>query len=192
MSASKSVGAKMVNPDYVLEWYISPFQHVQYTLARNQLHMDLLFEDMDKADQFLDMGADAQVSTFSDGAYAIVQIGDTSDKDQIQVYGLLLHEAVHVWQIVKRRMGEREPSVEFEAYSIQAIAQDLFEMYEESGGKAWDGRGKSRLVFSLEVSKAAEAHVKNIVIDTVQSLVNLSPVDTGAYRASHIVSVWIC
>ncbi|HEE6574468.1 UNVERIFIED_CONTAM: hypothetical protein KWE62_17950 [Acinetobacter baumannii] len=122
----------MVNSDYVPEWYISPFQHVQYTLARNQLHMDLLFEDMDKADQFLDMGADAQVSTFSDGAYAIVQIGDTEDKDQIQVYGLLLHEAVHIWQIVKRRMGERDPSVEFEAYSIQAIAQDLFEMFEAS------------------------------------------------------------
>ncbi|MFH3942297.1 hypothetical protein ACJBLD_17075 [Acinetobacter nosocomialis] len=122
----------MVNSNYIPEWYISPFQHVQYTLARNQLHMDLLFEDMDKADQFLDMGADAQVSTFSDDAYAIVQIGDTSDKDQIQVYGLLLHEAVHVWQFVKRRMGEHEPSVEFEAYSIQAIAQDLFEMFEAS------------------------------------------------------------
>lgn len=122
----------MISTDYVPLWHISPFQHVQYTLARNQLHMDSLFEDMDKADQFLDMGADAQVSTFSDGAYAIVQIGDTADKDQIQVYGLLLHEAVHIWQIVKRRMGEREPSVEFEAYSIQAIAQDLFEMYEES------------------------------------------------------------
>lgn len=92
----------MINTDYVPEWYISPFQHVQYTLARNQLHMDLLFEDMGKADQFLDMGADAQVSTFSEGAYAIVQIGDTADKDQIQVYGLLLHEAVHIWQIVKR------------------------------------------------------------------------------------------
>ncbi|MDN8191865.1 hypothetical protein QZK04_17625 [Acinetobacter baumannii] len=122
----------MISTDYLPLWHITPFQHVQYTLARNQLHMDLLFEDMDKADQFLDMGADAQVSTFSDGAYAIVQIGDTSDKDQIQVYGLLLHEAVHIWQIVKRRMGEREPSVEFEAYSIQAIAQDLFEMYEAS------------------------------------------------------------
>ncbi|EOH6307403.1 MULTISPECIES: hypothetical protein [Acinetobacter] len=122
----------MVNSDYVPEWYISPFQHVQYTLARNQLHMDLLFEDMDKADQFLDMGADAQVSTFSDGAYAIVQIGDTEDKDQIQVYGLLVHEAVHIWQIVKRRMGEREPSVGCEAYSIRAIAQDLFEMFEAS------------------------------------------------------------
>ncbi|MCU4582874.1 hypothetical protein KTJ32_17910 [Acinetobacter gyllenbergii] len=29
-------------------------------------------------------------------------------------------------------MGERDPSTEFEAYSIQAIAQDLFKMYEES------------------------------------------------------------
>jgi hypothetical protein len=122
----------MVNTDYVPEWYTSPFQHVKYTLARNQLHMNLLFEDMDKADQFLDMGADAQVSSFSDGAYAIVQIGDKGDKDKLQVYGLLLHEAVHVWQIVKRRMGEREPSVKFEAYSIQSIAQDLFEMYEAS------------------------------------------------------------
>ncbi|MDP7774926.1 hypothetical protein QWI49_07115 [Acinetobacter nosocomialis] len=122
----------MISTDYVPEWYITPFQHVQYTLARNQLHMDLLFEDMDKADQFLDMGADAQVSTFSDGAYAIVQIGDTADKDLLQVYGLLLHEAVHIWQIVKRRMGEREPSVECEAYSIRAIAQDLFEMFEAS------------------------------------------------------------
>ncbi|KQG28116.1 hypothetical protein APC35_02700, partial [Acinetobacter baumannii] len=34
-----------------------------------------------------------------------------------------------------------------------------------------------------------EDHVKHIVMDTVQSLVNLSPVDTGAYRASHIVSI---
>lgn len=122
----------MISTDYVPIWHISPFQHVKYALARNQIHMDLLFEDMGKADQFLDMGADAQVSSYSDGAYVIVQIGDTADKDQIQVYGLLLHEAVHIWQIVKRRMGEREPSVEFEAYSIQAIAQELFKMYEES------------------------------------------------------------
>ncbi len=57
MSASKGVGAKMVNTEYVPEWYITPFQHVQYTLARNQLHMDLLFEDMDEADQFFGYGS---------------------------------------------------------------------------------------------------------------------------------------
>ena len=141
----------MVNPDYVPEWYISPFQHVKYALARNQLHMDLLFEDMGKADQFLDMGSDAQVSTFSDGAYAIVQIGDTSDKDQIQVYGLLLHEAVHVWQFVKRRMGERDPSVEFEAYSIQAIAQDLLKCSKQVRLKTWGGREQGRAALVLKL-----------------------------------------
>lgn len=123
----------MVNPDYVPEWYISPFQHVQYTLARNQIHMDLLFEDMNKVDPFLSVeGAAAQVDFYSDGAYAVVQLGDTSERKLIEIYGLLLHEAVHVWQKVKKLMGEKEPSSEFEAYSIQAIAQDLFKMYEES------------------------------------------------------------
>ncbi|BAN87014.1 hypothetical protein AB237_1070 [Acinetobacter baumannii NCGM 237] len=55
--------------------------------------------------------------------------------------------------------------------------------------KVMGWKGKKPTSFSLDVSKAAEAHVKNIVMDTVQSLVNLSPVDTGAYRASHIVSI---
>ena len=29
-------------------------------------------------------------------------------------------------------MGEKKPSTEFEAYSIQRIAQDLFAMFQES------------------------------------------------------------
>lgn len=123
----------MVNTNYVPEWYMSPFQHIQYTLARNQIHMDLLFDDMQEADQFLSIeGAAAQVDYYQEGTYAVVQLGDTSGRDLIEVYGLLLHEAVHIWQRVKKLMGEREPSTEFEAYSIQAIAQDLFEMYEAS------------------------------------------------------------
>ncbi|HEN9598690.1 hypothetical protein [Acinetobacter baumannii] len=123
----------MISTDYVPLWHISPFQHVHYTLARNQLHMDLLFKDMNKVDPFLtNEGAAAQVNYYSDGAYAVVQLGDTSERKLIEIYGLLLHEAVHVWQKVRKLMGEKEPSSEFEAYSIQAIAQDLFEMYEES------------------------------------------------------------
>jgi hypothetical protein len=124
----------MINTDYVPEWYITPFQHVKYTLARNQLHMDLLFDDMDDSDEFLSMGTGAQVDFYQDSTYAIVQIGDTSERTSVEIHGLLLHEAVHVWQRVKQRMGETNPSTEFEAYSIQSIAQDLFEMFEESQG----------------------------------------------------------
>ncbi|EKU38120.1 MULTISPECIES: HK97 gp10 family phage protein [Acinetobacter] len=50
-------------------------------------------------------------------------------------------------------------------------------------------KGKKPTSFSFEVEKKAEDHVKKITMDTVQSLVVSSPVDTGAYRASHIVSV---
>ena len=122
----------MINTNYVPEWYISPFQHVKYTLARNQMHMDLLFDDMNDSDEFLSMGCAAQVDYYDGGKHCIVQIGETQDKSLVTIHGLLLHEAVHIWQRIKLLMGEKEPGIEFEAYSIQRIAQDLFDMYEES------------------------------------------------------------
>lgn len=52
---------------------------------------------------------------------------------------------------------------------------------------AW--KGKKPTDFAVQVVSDSEAHIKNIVMDTVQSLVDSSPVDTGAYRASHIISI---
>lgn len=42
-----------------------------------------------------------------------------------QDVGLLVHEAVHVSQGYFASIGETEPSIEFQAYVIQTIAQDL-------------------------------------------------------------------
>ena len=54
----------------------------------------------------------------------------------IQVASLLVHEAVHVWQRNMEDIGETNPSKEFEAYSIQMIAQNLMEAYvEQAMGK---------------------------------------------------------
>ncbi|HBI2401125.1 TPA: HK97 gp10 family phage protein [Acinetobacter baumannii] len=50
-------------------------------------------------------------------------------------------------------------------------------------------KGKRPTDFSFDVAKMAEEKVKKITMDAVQSLVVSSPVDTGAYRASHIVSI---
>jgi len=122
----------MINNNYVPEWHISPFEHVKYTLARNQLHMDLLFDDMGDSDKFLSMKTGAQVDYYDNGKYCIVQLSEVADRNLLQIHSLLLHEAVHVWQRVKALMGEKEPSIEFEAYSIQRIALDLFSMFEES------------------------------------------------------------
>lgn len=120
----------MINNNYVPEWYVSPFQHLNYTLVRNQDQLDILFDTVKAPFDFLEGGADARVS-FTEN-YAIVQIDEINNWSLLQVHGLLLHEAVHIWQELKLRMGEHDPSIEFEAYSIQAIAQDLFEMFEES------------------------------------------------------------
>lgn len=58
---------------------------------------------------------------------AICCLGSMKGKTKEQVFSLLLHEAVHLWQIIKVCLGEKEPSPEFEAYAIQTIAQRLME-----------------------------------------------------------------
>lgn len=48
---------------------------------------------------------------------------------EVGIQGLIIHEAVHVWQAIRGFIGEDTPSTEFEAYSIQSIAQSLLEAY---------------------------------------------------------------
>lgn len=55
----------------------------------------------------------------------IVTMRGYQGRDPIEVAGLLVHEAVHVWQEHCKRMGESEPASEQEAYGIQAVAQEL-------------------------------------------------------------------
>lgn len=67
---------------------------------------------------------------------ALVTISSASSKrKKIEVVGLIVHEAMHVWRFVRERMGEREPSLEFEAYAMQAIAQNLIVAYEQTRGR---------------------------------------------------------
>jgi hypothetical protein len=48
-----------------------------------------------------------------------------------EVLGLIVHEAVHVWQEYCDMIGEHRPSSEFEAYTVQAIAQRLMFAYND-------------------------------------------------------------
>ena len=61
---------------------------------------------------------------------ALVCIGKTKNHTPNEIVGLLIHESVHIWQEIKLNIGEHSPSREFEAYSIQSIAQKLIEAYE--------------------------------------------------------------
>jgi hypothetical protein len=68
---------------------------------------------------------------------AIVKMGENYKKySKIQIYGLLVHEGTHIWQAVRETLFEDEPSSEFEAYSVQKIAQELMWAFERETRKA--------------------------------------------------------
>lgn len=52
-----------------------------------------------------------------------------TNRNAIEMAGLLIHEAVHVWQAYAEHMGEVRPGDEQEAYAIQGISQELLAEY---------------------------------------------------------------
>ena len=56
----------------------------------------------------------------------------------VQIAGLLVHEAVHAFQHYCERIGEHRPSSEFEAYSIQSMAQRLMQSYADQAAGGTD------------------------------------------------------
>lgn len=66
------------------------------------------------------------------GAYetTIVCIDINSKMKPDELLSTIIHESVHVWQIIRETIGETNPSKEFEAYSIQTIADNLIFEYK--------------------------------------------------------------
>ena len=60
---------------------------------------------------------------------AVVALGDTTGRSGVEVAGLLVHEAVHIWQTYRENIGETHPGREQEAYAVQSIAQELMAEY---------------------------------------------------------------
>lgn len=59
----------------------------------------------------------------------IVCINTGKSPDPNEICGLLVHEASHIQDYVFKLIGEKKPSEEFKAYTIQAISQELFKIY---------------------------------------------------------------
>ena len=59
----------------------------------------------------------------------LVCIKHKKNISRVSVIGLIIHEAVHIWQHIREDINEESPSKEFEAYSIQQIAQELIIAY---------------------------------------------------------------
>lgn len=73
--------------------------------------------------------ADATTHTFDSpdngDPCCIVCVRGHEGRNGVEVAGMLIHEAVHVWQQWCDTVGERNPGSEQEAYAIQAISQEL-------------------------------------------------------------------
>ena len=99
------------------------------TLALNQDEFDRILRQMKvKLDApWVRASAHATAHVFENrqGVACIVGIRDWVGRDPIEVAGLLVHEAVHIWQEYATAIGEKNPGSEQEAYAIQSISQEL-------------------------------------------------------------------
>ena len=79
--------------------------------------------------QFVSPNKDAMVHCFEhkNELNMITTVRMNEKYKKSQVIGLLVHEAVHVWQEIMIWIGEKHPGDEISAYSIQNIAQSMIE-----------------------------------------------------------------
>lgn len=82
-----------------------------------------------------DWHTNATVHVFEDKienqVIATVNLSGYETRSGVEIAGILVHEAVHLWQETKKYYGEHEPSAEVEAYAIQTISQRLMESFAE-------------------------------------------------------------
>lgn len=83
--------------------------------------------------------ADATMHTFYQGGkiccIVYMPLEHAKKHSREECYGLLIHEGVHIWQKVREHYGERDPSKEFEAYSVQMITQELIFAWKDATTK---------------------------------------------------------
>ena len=109
----------------------------QLVLCTNEQQFKrVLTKTKQKDDLFLDEGALAITHNFKheNDSICVVCMPIYLDMDAADVIGLLVHEAVHVWQFHCEYIGETKPGDEQEAYCIQAITTFLFRDYLRQKG----------------------------------------------------------
>lgn len=104
--------------------------HLVLCLTEAEYHKALDHLKIPMEDRHKWLASYGEVHTFEndEGMVCIVCIAlkTIRSKPASEVARILVHEAVHVWQQYSKDIGEKEPSSEFEAYSIEAIFTVLF------------------------------------------------------------------
>jgi hypothetical protein len=87
---------------------------------------------LSSAPEWIMRGKDATVHYLysPQGQCCVVCIDKKAKASPLEIVGLLVHEAVHIWQSILEDIGEDRPGHELEAYGIQALAQGLIGAYK--------------------------------------------------------------
>ena len=112
--------------------HASPFGHVYYGLFLDSQEIKRFYEKHGIQDLgFVSRKANGTtiMHKFDNGDAVALVCMHPSVGLSVEICGVIVHEAAHVWQFICAEMGEDEPGHEFEAYSLQWIVHDLIEDY---------------------------------------------------------------
>lgn len=108
--------------------------HLMLCTSESQFKSALAFLKVSSSTPWLARSsASATMHTFdsdTDAPTCIVCLsGDRHGRSGAEIAGLLVHEAVHIWQEYCAHYGEEFPGREQEAYAIQSISETLMTAY---------------------------------------------------------------
>lgn len=112
---------------------------VNYALCLDskKFYAQLKAKGVDDPPLFISQGFNSATTHFFEGDFSWVclvcmDLVKSLAHTPIEIAGLLVHEAVHIWQKDCELRGEEEPSKEYEAYAIQIISQNLMWQYRDA------------------------------------------------------------
>jgi len=113
--------------------YISPIKYA-LCISEKKFNKELKRLKIKKSSPFVRDNSNATVHYFqhttNNDECCIICLKEDLNIELLQIYALLVHEAVHIWQTVGDIIGENNTH-EFEAYCIQRLSQNLFYSYEK-------------------------------------------------------------
>ena len=122
-----------MKPTWLDRRVAAPGPYLTLVMSQNEFDAALRHFKMPLGTPYLlNARADATVHFFDNrrgDSVAVVALGDTTGRSSVEIAGLLVHEAVHIWQTHCENIGETHPGREQEAYAVQGIAQELMAEY---------------------------------------------------------------
>lgn len=105
-----------------------------FTMSEKAFNEKMKLMKVDEPPSFLINNSAGTTHHFSglrgmDTALVCIDYNKVKRHEREIIYGLMVHESVHVLDYLLESMNDKNPSAEFKAYTVQGVAQFLFYQY---------------------------------------------------------------